>query len=237
VGEGIPVTFTPPGMLVLVPSRERPGNVARFAQAAMGTSSCDVLFILDRDDPLLNEAYAAAKPYQCRVLPRMSVVPKLNQAAAENLSYPVLMFTGDDTIPRTAGWDTLLTGAIAAMGGTGYAYPDGLARTDIPEHVAISSDIVRALGWFACPYMTHFCIDNAWADIGNGAECIRFVPEAVVEHMHWTQGKGPKDHVLKRAIDNAAGDYAGYDRWRSEQMTADIATVQMVMRQEDSAQS
>jgi hypothetical protein len=225
-------------MLVIVPTRERPANVRRLAQAAADTCTAGTafLFVSDADDPLLDESVAAAGPWLTAVLPeRLPLVPKMNAAAAQYTDVPVLAFLGDDCVPRVRGWDQMLVRAIDDMGGTGYAYPDGLGRTDIPEHVAVSSDIVRALGWLGCPAVSHFCVDNIWADIGNGAGCLRFVPGAVVEHMHWTQGKGPKDHVLKRAIDNAPGDKAGYERWRSGQMTADIATVQMVMRQEDSA--
>jgi hypothetical protein len=228
------MTVIPARMLIMVPSRERPQNVARFAQAAADTvTDSDVIFLLDDSDPLLNDSTAAAAPWRYTVSAGWpATVAKLNEVAMEHADlYPVLMFTGDDTIPRNSGWDRMLADAIDNLGGTGYAFPDaypdgntGSGCRERPEHVAISSDIVKTLGWFACPAVNHFTCDCVWADIGTAAGCLTFVPEAVVEHMHWSRN-GRKDHVVQRAISNAAADYEGYAAWRAGQMDDDVAAV------------
>jgi hypothetical protein len=223
-------------MLVMVPSRERPANVARFAEAAARTMSGagEVLFIFDEDDPLLNENIASAHrpgrwPYGVRVQPRLITGPKLNFAARVYAgAYPVLMFTGDDTVPATQWWDTEILKTISAMGGAGMVYPNGLGRTDIPEHVAISSDIVRALGWFVYPGISHYYCDNVWADLGNGAGCLQLREDVVLEHHNVLYGKGPRDHVLRIAENHAAADYAAYQDWCAQHRDTDIQTVKNV---------
>jgi hypothetical protein len=225
-------------MLVMVPSRERPANVARFANAAAQTMAgvASVLFVFDEDDPLLDDNYTAVKqpgrwPYLVRVQPRMITVPKLNNAAmAYRDAFPVLMFTGDDTVPVTRWWDAEMVKTISAMGGTGMAYPNGLGRTDIPEHVAISTDIVRALGWFAYPGIAHYYVDNTWADIGNGARCLQFREDVVLEHLNPLYGKGPRDHVLRVAENKAEADHAAYLKWCAERRDADIRVVKSVIQ-------
>jgi len=212
-------------MLVMVPSRERPRNVARFAQAAQQTATtADVVFIFDEDDPLLAESIKAAGPWRYVTQPRMITVPKVNHFAMANLDYPVLMFAGDDCIPQTKSWDEQLADAAA----TGYAYPNGLGRTDIPEHVAIRSDIVEALGWFMLPVLSHYYTDNAWADLGNGAKCITYLSDVVLEHRNPLYRKGPKDHVLRMAELRGDADRAAYQQWHDDGFADDLKTVQQV---------
>ena len=216
-----------PDMLVMVPVRGRRAGAERFIKAFGETvrGDTDLLLINDSDDPSYEGMDLAGA--RMMTLPRSTIVVKMNTAAglyAER--YPVLMFTGDDTIPRTEGWDKLLCAAIGGMGGTGYAYPDDRRRNDIPEHVAISSNIFWALGWFANPKLDHFCIDNTWADLGNGAECLRYVPEAVLEHRHPTVCPDvPGDAVYAETAGRLPGDYARYLEWKATQFQQDLAKV------------
>jgi len=226
-----------PDMLVMVPVRGRRANAGRFI-AAFGETvrgATDLLLIGDDDDPSYNGldlAGAQMMKLPCMPGPGGKLIPptivvKMNTAAGLYADrYPVLMFTGDDTIPRTEGWDKLLCAAIAGMGGTGYAYPDDRRRNDIPEHVAISSNIFWALGWFANPALKHFYIDNTWADLGSGAECIRYVPEAVLEHKHPTCcPEVAGDATYAGAAGHLPGDYARYLEWQATRYQQDLAKI------------
>jgi hypothetical protein len=222
-------------LLVMVPSRERPANVARFAAAAQDTvtGATDIVFILDDDDPCLHRSAAACGRWDHVVLPRTApgAVPKLNAAAARYAArYPVLMFAADDTVPRTRGWDEAVTSAIAGMGGTGMAYPNGLGRTDVPELVAISSGIVTALGHFGLPSIRHYWVDSYWAALGFGAGCLRYLPDVVLEHMHHTFGKGAYDHVYRMGEQFFAADRAAFEAWRADGMEADLAVVRGLVK-------
>jgi len=216
-----------PDMLVMVPVRGRRANAERFITAFRETvrGDTDLLLIGDDDDP----SYQGLDLAGARMMwmPRSTIVVKMNTAAGLYADrYPVLMFTGDDTIPRTEGWDKLLCAAIAGMGGTGYAYPDDRRRNDIPEHVAISSNIFWALGWFANPFLNHFYIDNTWADLGGGAECIRYVPEAVLEHKHPTCcPEVAGDATYAGAAGHLPGDYARYLEWQATRYQQDLAKI------------
>lgn len=215
-----------------MPSRERPQNVERLGKAARETIGPDgkLLFIFDEDDPFLDENLdrADAFGWQSEIQPRLITVPKVNLAARRHLDEKYLMFLGDDHIPRTPSWDSHIIAAFGALGGTGFVYPWGLGRTDTPEVCAISTDIVRALGWFGYPGVQHFYVDNVWADLGNGAECMVFLQDVILEHMHWTFGKGPRDHINELAIGCTGSDERAYNEWRNTQMAADIATVRKI---------
>jgi hypothetical protein len=224
-------------LLILVPSRERPQNVARLGAIARETmyGAGSLLFIFDDDDTMLEAQQKAADdngwPYE--VQENLITVPKINLAASRHLDAPFLMFLGDDHIPRTDGWDDEILASFSDLGGTGYVYPWGLGRTDTPEVCAISTDIVKALGWFGLPGINHFYVDNVWADIGNGAGCLVFRRDVILEHMHWTFGKGPLDHINHRAIVLTGQDEITYNHWRSGQMNADIEVVRRLREQKN----
>jgi len=226
-------------LIVLIPTRERPMNVARFLAAASETVAgvADIVFVMDDDDPLGEEtvqivANARGKQLNCytRTQARMLTGPKMNVAARAYWStFPAIMFCGDDAVPRTRWWDAELLKSISHLGGTGYAYPNGLGRTDIPEHVVISSDIVRALGWFSLPQLSHYYMDNAWGDLGFGAECITYRDDVVLEHMNPLYGKGPRDYVMKVVENHAQADHAAYGKWKSDGFATDLATVRSLL--------
>jgi hypothetical protein len=101
--------------------------------------------------------------------------------------YRALASLGDDHLPRTPGWDLRLLEAIAGMGGTGFAYGNDLLQgAALPTAVVVSSNIVTALGWMCEPSMRHYCIDNVWKDLGEGAGCLAYLPDVIIEHLRPT---------------------------------------------------
>ena len=227
-------------LTVIVPSRGRAERLREMLAAALELSRADTLIAVasDEDDPA-HEAYdalltphARAGRVQWTCGQRRTLSGWTNLIAAQHApGSRALASFGDDHVPRTEGWDRLLLDAIGGMGGTGIAYPDDRRRSDIPEAVVISSDIVTALGWMCEPSLAHFYIDDAWADLGRGAGCIAYVPDAVVEHMHYrTRPEGARDATYAEAEAGGTRDRQAYERWRASRMAADVATVRSLAR-------
>ncbi len=224
-------------LAVLVPSRGRPHNAARLVEAceATCTARTRLYFGLDEDDPVLPKYYATFGPsgmYQYATAEhRMGLGAWTNRLAWQLLDIyhpkcPYLASVGDDMVPRTVGWDTMLIEANEKMGG-GFSYPNDLRRSDLPEAVVIDSRIVRALGWMCEPSIGHWYTDNVWRDLGAGAGCLSYVPGAVVEHKHPNvRGGDPPDATYWDASTQYDRDLASYQRWRIRRMHQDIRTVQ-----------
>jgi hypothetical protein len=224
----------PRDLLVIVPSRGRPGNVARFVRAVAKTSAAatDVVFAFDDDDPSFpqNVAAAAGGPIGVSVMhgPRKGLAAWTNTVAAAHLgAYQAFASFGDDHVPQTRGWDKLLLDAIAGMGGTGIAYPNDGVRDDVCEAVVVSADIVAALGWMCLPALQHWWVDNVWADLGRGADCLAYMPEVLVPHKHpAVTGTGQIDGTYRDSGRHIPADQKAYETWRAERMETDVATVQ-----------
>ena len=215
-------------LLIVVPSRGRPQNIARLLDAVRATAKMrtHVHVAVDDDDPEL-ERYryvmkqAAADGDRLTTGPRKGLAAWTNEIAVERAAeYPFLASLGDDHVPYTPGWDRALIRAIAEAGGTGFSYPWDGTREDIPEAVVMSSDIVTALGWMCLPELSHWFVDNVWADLGRGAGCLRHLRAIKVEHA-W---KG--DQTSKDSSESISADRDAYYAWRrSERMQQDIDTV------------
>lgn len=222
-------------LLVIVPSRGRPANIARLLNAVATTSEAttNVHVCVDDDDPELGayETVYAQRPYRypgdvLETGPRKGLCAWTNEIAVRRVGeYRFLASLGDDHVPVTPGWDARLIRAIKDMGGTGIAYPwDGI-REDVPEAVVMSSDIVAALGWMCLPGLSHFYPDNVWADLGRGADCLRHCRAVAVDHVHPRAGRAAGDATYADAGSKLAADKNVYQQWRREQMAADVAAV------------
>jgi hypothetical protein len=216
-------------LLVMVPTRGRRAQCERFLESFAATSTCaDLLFILDADD----DAYAGMEwgDAATAVLePREYLVGKLNKTAAAMADlYPVLAWFGDDCVPTTPGWDALMLATLEKdLGGHGWVYPDDKRRQDVPEHWMVSSDVVQALGWFANPVLDHYFIDNSVADLGKRADMIRWCPQAVVEHKHYSVNADTEhDDLYKETEDNFGdSDLKAFHEWRSSQLANEVSVL------------
>lgn len=196
-------------LVVIVPSRGRPKAAAELIDAADDTCTADteIVFAVDEDDPAIDDYIDVV---QSRGTAAVGIVEQptnmvhaLNRAAWAVLSTFMpppfaLGFMGDDHRPRTAGWDTQYLQALRELG-TGIVYGDDLFQGErLPTQVAMTTDIVRALQYMAPPTLQHMYVDNFWRDLGTAADCLRYLPNVVVEHMHPLAEKGNWDEGYAR---------------------------------------
>lgn len=227
-------------MLYICPSRGRPDNVARLIQAWAETRTIASLFIaLDDDDPELSDYSETLITYQeehpeatwldWEVRPRMRLGGTLNYWAVEkSAAYSVVGFLGDDHVPRTHGFDTQIKYAMDSMGGTGVVYGNDLLQgANLPTAVAISSDIVRTLGYYVPPGMTHLYLDNYWKYLGERLGCLRYLSDVIIEHMHPAGGKAEWDdrYVEVNSGEMYTEDSRLFEEWKRIKSASDIALV------------
>lgn len=222
-------------MLWIVPSRGRPANVERLIDMwAQNTGGCsDLVIRVDRDDP---EADGYERLALDRVISGVSfgfaertrLGPTLNDAAVLAASvYEALAFCGDDHLIRTPDLDCTWLAELRRLG-TGMVYGDDLLQHDaFPTAVAMTADIVRALGWMSPPGLTHLNIDVAWKRLGDALGCLSYLPDTIIEHVHPANGKAPLDAGYE-SVNNpemVATDGEAFARWMAEDFDADVARV------------
>jgi hypothetical protein len=181
-------------LLVIVPSRGRPGRLTVMLDAALSLSEAetDISVATDDDDPSRGGYEALSGRFAWHHGPRDTFTGWLNRVALASLGgYRALASLGDDHVPRTQGWDRLLLAAIDQTGGTGIAYGSDLHQgSALATSVVMSSDIAEALGWMSLPGCAHYHTDDACIALGREAGCLAYVPDVVIELMHPAWGTG-----------------------------------------------
>lgn len=237
-------------LLVLVPSRGRPGRLRDMLTESLRLSGAetDIAVAYDEDDPARLEylQLGADLADQHRVFwhtgPRDTLSGWTNWLAgrhARSRGYRAVASLGDDHVPRTEGWDKALLDAIEAMGGTGIAYGNDLLQGEkLATAPVITTDIVAALGWVCLPSLKHYHVDDVWTILGREAHCLAYVPEVTIEHMHPGAGKAGLDATYTDTGGWAGfqlqehPDYREFKRWEADPngQRADIRKVRALFR-------
>lgn len=210
-------------LLVIVPTRGRPHNVARLENARRATASvegADFLYAVDDDDPILPE-YKSLGVDRMVIGPRRRLGPTLNDQARRHADlYPFLGFMGDDHVPVTPGWDALVRDEL----GLGLAWDPKTPRVvygndliqgqALPTAAFMHARTIRALGWMSPPDLVHLYIDNFWLELGRELDGLVYLPHVVIQHMHPAGGTAPWDAGYADA--NAEHrDRADHEAWNA----------------------
>jgi hypothetical protein len=228
-------------LLVIVPSRGRPQNVAALLEAWTETATgvAELVIALDSDDPMRDDYLQMLKPpmdagtLRVEVAARQRLGGTLNSIAeVEATEYRALGFMGDDHRPRTAGWDRLMVEALDELG-TGLVYGDDLfQRANLPTQWAMTSDIVQELGYMVPGGLVHLYIDDALKVLTERAGCLRYLPDVVIEHLHPSAGKAEMDDSYRETNSDAQfdADRHRFEDWKRFSLDADVARLQELIR-------
>lgn len=189
-------------LTMIVPSRGRPQNIKRLVKAMAETITINtkLLVVIDIDDPVAAEyikVLEAAQEWPWVSLYVQSAAnklnPILNYCAKQYAPFTDFIgFMGDDHLPRTVGWDSRLTGVLGTQPGVAYGN-DKFQGAALPTAVVMTSKIVDTLGYMAPPPLQHMYLDNFWKQLGTDLDCLIYLSEVVIEHMHPVAGKAPVD--------------------------------------------
>lgn len=190
-------------MCVIVPSRGRPQNLERLADAFIETKTeADLFAIIDLDDPKGDE-YSTRFYNMLQHNTTGGSIKSVEYAFRELLNdsmfgyFDFFMIMGDDNIPRTEYWDRLIVKPI--LGKTGITYGNDLLQGEnLPTNFCLTRDIVRGLVKYGLPKATHLYLDNFIKQLGIDIGSLYYNPEIIIEHMHPMNGKAKNDEGYVR---------------------------------------
>jgi hypothetical protein len=219
-------------IVLAVPSRERPGNIARLWDTMEKTcrAGTELVVGLDEDDPALLQ-YPAGPAYRVRSGLRQ-VVAWINELAVPLArEYRYIGHVGDDNVFKTVGWDVRVREALEktpfAFGNDLYPRPPG----SLCCHIFCRSEVVTALGYLGPPCLRHMYVDPVWMAWGK-ATGITYLHEVIIEHLHFTAGKSPYDLNYASSAACMGSDFEAYREYcRSGQLNADARKIDPAGRQ------
>jgi len=216
-------------LTVICPTKGRPAAVAAAWESFQTTRilpDTKLVFAISENEPIDQLLYEGIPLV---IVPHREWMNEILQSAVDRVlegkaSPSLLGFIGDDNRFRTDGWDLAVADTLA---GGGYAYAWDLLRNDIPTHVFVTASIVRALGYFGLRGARHLYIDNAWKVLGEGAGCLHYMGDTIIEHLHPFFGKGKVDesYLASNAPEMYAHDQEVFGTWLSSEAGKDIQKV------------
>jgi hypothetical protein len=236
-------TFEEAPVLYLVPTRGRPENALRLARAfrdTRGSDETELLFCVDDDDPklALYEDYLDLDNVNSfefagyKIGPRRRLNATLNHYAQMFMGdYDIIGFMGDDHTPRTPGWDVRFVRHLDDAR-VGIVYGDDLVqRQNLPTEVAMTSNIIRTLGYMAPPTLVHMYLDNFWRDLGQHTGTLAYLPDVIIEHVHPVNGRAEWDDTYVEAGAEMPSDEQHYQRYLAERFVTDVQSVQRLVEE------
>lgn len=217
-------------LALMVPTRNRVENALRLRKRFYETTSkSDIYFIVGSEDPRLEE-YVREIP-ELMVFPERGLVKALNYASPRlAYEYDALAFMGDDHFPRTVSWDVRYLECLASMG-TGFVYGNDLLQGErIPTQVAMTSNVVKTLGYFTPPCFTHLCCDLAWKDWGEGIDRLVYLDDVTIEHLHPAANKAPNDagYAYANSSEMVQRDSVAYYNWKEVDFPGEVERLKIL---------
>lgn len=214
-------------LLLVVPSRGRPHSIARLRDEMKATCRGDTTLLvgLDEDDPALAGYTDLLDPDEYEIRPGLrQVVAWINALAVPRTGeYAAIGTIGDDNSPRTDGWDVRI---MEALGDAPFAFGNDLYPSRVPGtlccHVFTRSEVIATLGYFGPPVIRHMYVDPVWYAWGT-ATAITYLPDVILEHLHYTAGKSPVDESYMTSTSLIPADLQHYHEYCREGLNADIA--------------
>ena len=217
--------------LAMIPTRNRPNNAVRaFEQLKKVSSESDFLIIINEDQ---SDIYPEIEGVMREVVPsHYWDIAKDNHIVHKYWdSYSTITAIDDDCMVTTQGWDALLAAPIKKRGyGISYGN-DTIQGENLPTKVMISSNIVKALGFFAPPVLKHLYADNFWKELGVNLNALDYFPEVMMEHWHHLNNKAEHDQNYKEIYASGEMELAklAFDTYMRESFSKDMEKVAAVI--------
>ena len=194
----------------VLPTRSRPLEAIR-AIRSLGDSP--IFMMVWNEDPHVHAYKLAEWPSNVEVYygPQESVQAKLNWFFHNYPDERFYGFLADDIV--------LKKGCLGFLEDLAHkdniSYPDdSVWGEDLCTHPCIGGDLVRKMGWWCYPEITHNFFDTFWWVIGEFQEKLRYVPEVVYDHIHPVTGRVPRDEVYLKGSESKAQDIITFNTWK-----------------------
>jgi tetratricopeptide (TPR) repeat protein len=153
----------------------------------------DIHVIID-DDELDKFEYLKDYPFvDVHVRPNLRLIKKLNTVGPQLAEiYNYVAFVGDDIIFKSH-WESRVIEYLKSVP-AGLAWTNTMDRAhgdELCTHPIVTSNMIRALGFYGCPAVEHTFFDNFWMDITRDIGYNKYFEDIIWDHRR--VGYAPDD--------------------------------------------
>jgi len=155
----------------------------------------------------------------------ITLMQKINYWALEVANeYKYVAFIGDDIVFRDR-WEKEFI-EFLSQHKYALAYANDLHQGEkLATHPCITSNMIKAVGFFGCPAVQHNCFDNYWMNIVHNLGAIKYFPNIIMDHMHPHAGKAHHDNISQQINNLLNQDILNFDKYMSENKESDMKKI------------
>lgn len=222
-----------PDLALLVPSRERPQNIARLVDQMDKTCRAKTKLVVgvDADDPTIEQYIDLEANFELVIHDglRGRLVDYLNLLATKHTrGYRNIGHFGDDNTIETDGWDALICESLDSQGDIGFCFGNdcdpGRAPGSLSIHIFMTRKVIQRLGYMGPSVLQHMYVDPVWFAWGQRTS-IDYLDEVRLPHQHYSLGRAPRDESYDRSTALIPQDCENYNDYCDDQkkgMNTDI---------------
>lgn len=201
---------------MLLPSKNRPDKAKEALSCFYENRTCsEILLVLNE-----GEDYGLDVP---TIHVNASSMCEAVNLAAKEVKTPLIGFIGDDHYIRTKGFDLIFSQELVPGNGVNIVYGNDLLQGErLATHCVMRKKVIDKLGYMAIPGLKHLYMDNFWMELGA-----KYVPEVIVEHMHYTNGKSERDddYLRVNSQEIVEHDRRVFEDWKQSQKHEDLKKI------------
>ena len=215
---------------IVVPTRKRPVEVCELVETIFNT--CDnfdlveILFYIDPDDSDSESCIISLIDRYGYNIKYTSSNENLNLSQMWNYAYntlstgDIIMICGDDARFRTKSWDTLIRDEFLKQDDRiVLVYGDDMIQgAGLATHSFVHRRWIEVSGFWLPPYFCADYVDTWLFEVATKINRVRYLPNVITEHMHYTVGKSAYDSTTERKLINISKENPAliYDQRYSE---------------------
>lgn len=196
---------------LLCPTRNRPDGLERMWNSAIECASepdkIELILYIDDDD---QSSILKSKDLTSKFGDQINIIigkrgeeiySNLHNICCSKAMSDIFFGSADDLIFRTENWDSIAIEKFSNIEDKiGFVFPnDGHWGAELGTHGFFHRRWFQTLGYLSPPVFTVDYSDNYIADISRAVGRYMYMPEVLIEHMHWTFGKSAFDQTAKEA--------------------------------------
>jgi hypothetical protein len=179
----------------------------------------DVFVLHDDDECAIYDPILAKYPNMKNIcVPSgINLMEKINIPAMDIANeYKYIGFVGDDIVFRTK-WEQEFINTLSSNKFV-LAFANDLMYTkgDHATHPFITTNLIKAVGFFGCPAVTHHYFDNYWMDMVKIVGTVKFLPSVIMEHFHPAIHKEVRDDGWRKIESEFESNFYKYKAYIEE---------------------
>jgi tetratricopeptide (TPR) repeat protein len=186
----------------------------------------DIHIIIDEDDvDNFKELNNYMDKFNVHIKPQgLTLMEKINTIGLDIAHlYKYICFIGDDIVFKTK-WESKYIDYLSSVpaGLVSGKIEDSFEDPEWATHPCITSNLVKAVGFYGCPAVAHNYFDNYWTEVSKEIGYFKRIDDVVMDH---TRKESDKDAIFWKVVDLQEKDKERYYQYKKLNFDNDIKKI------------